>query len=192
VGWQDDLYVVTLEFASKVFPETIYDLLADLRSHLEWGGSRQPSRFQHLVSIHCPDGPAAAGTEFHSIGQTRDGQWIDRSRVIRAVRPRLFEFVTEGHLMHAHANDDLRGRWIHRYLLIPSEGGCRLRYRVSQRLMHPTAKEVRLPEFVYRVMIPTFVGSGIQNLLQMAEDEVAEVPVILPAVEAETGIPSAG
>ena len=34
----------------KAKPETVYDLLADLRSHFEWGGTRQTRAF-HLAFL---------------------------------------------------------------------------------------------------------------------------------------------
>jgi hypothetical protein len=41
----------------------VYDLLADLTSHLEWGGARQSSDFR-LLSLVASDGPARAGSVF--------------------------------------------------------------------------------------------------------------------------------
>jgi hypothetical protein len=176
--WQDELYVVTVELRSGVSAGSVYDLLVDLRTHLEWGGSLQPKRFQHLVAIDCPEGPAGPGTEFRSVGQTRDGRWIDHSRVTRAVRPRLFEFVTEGSLVQEGENNDLRGRWVHRYRITPEDDRCRVRYRVAQRLTHPSAEDVRLTPLAYRVMIPAFVESGVRNLLHMAETGSRSVSVL--------------
>jgi hypothetical protein len=178
VEWQDELYVVTVELHSGVSAEAVYDLLVDLRTHLEWGGSLQPKGFQRLVAIDCPEGPAVPGTEFRSVGQTRDGRWMDHSRVTRAIRPRLFEFVTEGYLVQDGANNDLRGRWVHRYRIMPEENGCEVRYRVAQRLTHPSPEDVKLSPLAYRVMIPAFVESGVRNLLHMAEDGTRSVSVL--------------
>src|SRR6266849_4946499 len=41
----------------KAKPEAVYDLLADLRTHTEWGGARQSREFR-LISLDAPPGPA--------------------------------------------------------------------------------------------------------------------------------------
>jgi len=59
---------VRLEEASRAPAEMVYDLLADIGSHLEWGGRRQPRKSYRLLSVEGPDGPAMIGTEFRSTG----------------------------------------------------------------------------------------------------------------------------
>ena len=34
--------------------EELYDILADLRTHVVWGGSENGARMQHLLAIDCP------------------------------------------------------------------------------------------------------------------------------------------
>jgi hypothetical protein len=51
----------------KATPEAVYDLLADLRTHIEWGGARQSREFR-LVSFESPPGLATVGTSFSSTG----------------------------------------------------------------------------------------------------------------------------
>ena len=46
----------------------MYDLLADIRSHLEWGGKMQPKENFRLLVDRGPEGPASVGTEFQSTG----------------------------------------------------------------------------------------------------------------------------
>ena len=84
--------------AGRAAPEDVYDLLADLRSHLVWGGEHQ-GRTTRLLSMEASEGPARVGTEFHSEGTDPMGRFEDTSVVTRAERPRLFEFVTEARLV---------------------------------------------------------------------------------------------
>src|ERR1700730_4434863 len=76
-------------------PEIVYDLLADLGSHLTWAGTQQSSDFR-LLTLEAPPGPATAGTAFTSTGTIPMSMrhWQDRSEVTVAERPRTFEFVT--------------------------------------------------------------------------------------------------
>jgi hypothetical protein len=63
------------EEASEATAEAVYDLLADIRSHLEWAGTRQPKEhFRHLT-IEAPEGPASVGTEFSSTGADPMGRF---------------------------------------------------------------------------------------------------------------------
>src|SRR5438094_297062 len=76
--------------------EDLYDLLADLQSHLEWAGQRQLETTR-LLTLEAPPTPAGVGTEFFSTGSDgKVARWSDRSVVTEATRPEVFEFVTEG------------------------------------------------------------------------------------------------
>jgi len=111
------LYHVTVREDCRAPAETIYDLLADLRTHMDWGGSWHPSKTQRLQSMDAPEGPATVGVEFWSIGTTTAGSWHDRSRVTEARRPSLFEFVTNGVLRDSQGRDRMSLRATHRYEL---------------------------------------------------------------------------
>ena len=78
-------------------PEVVYDMLADLHSHLGWGGARQ-GRDYRLLSLEAPDGPATVGTVFATTGAIPMSRkrWEDISTVTLATRPSRFGFVTEG------------------------------------------------------------------------------------------------
>lgn len=120
---------VRLEEGSRAPAEAVYDLLADIDSHLEWGGRRQPRRSYRLLSVEGPDGPATIGTEFRSTGADAMGEFADSSVVTEAARPGLFEFVTEARL------STKRGKvveWtnVHRYEIAARPDGCRIIYTV--------------------------------------------------------------
>src|SRR5439155_21386733 len=78
-------------------PEGVYELLADLRSHLDWAGQRQLETTR-LLTMNAPSGPATVGTEFRTTGSDgKVARFSDRSVVTEATRPHVFEFVTESH-----------------------------------------------------------------------------------------------
>jgi hypothetical protein len=51
----------------KAPAEAVYDLLADLRTHLQWGG-RDQTRVFRLLSLDAVPEPATPGTVFTSTG----------------------------------------------------------------------------------------------------------------------------
>lgn len=164
--------VIRLEEPSGAPVEAVYDLLADVSSHLEWGGRQQKEKYR-LLSVEAPEGPAAVGTEFRTTGADAMGEFADSSVVTEATRPRLFEFVTEARLTTK------KGRvaeWtnVHRYELTPKEGGCVIAYslrtlRISE-LPGPMAA-FNIPGL--RALLLRVGGSnlrrGLRNLARMAE-----------------------
>src|ERR1700674_4477625 len=92
----------------------VYDLLADLRSHLRWRGTAQSSDYR-LLSMEAPDAPAKVGTIFTTTGAIPMSveRWEDRSTVTLAARPATFEFVTEGRV--GNGPKAMRARYVSRY-----------------------------------------------------------------------------
>jgi hypothetical protein len=156
--------------------EAVYDVLADLRTHLIWGGERQ-SKKTRLVSIDAPDGPAVVGTEFSTVGADPMGGFRDRSVVTEASRPELFEFVTEATLTTK------KGRtadWtnVHRYEVISNGEGCRIAYTIR------IARISALPGMLAMFNVPVVSGlaikaskgvgrRGVRNLARLAEERAS-------------------
>jgi hypothetical protein len=151
-------------------PEVVYDMLADLRSHLRWGGVKQRADFR-LLSLEAPAGPARAGTIFASTGTIpfSGKRWEDRSTVCEAVRPSKFEFVTQA--MVGSGPKAMIARYTHRYEIAPVEGGSTVTYTMTQQqVTHPFLR-LALPvirQMMWRVGIPMFAGRGFGNLLEDA------------------------
>jgi hypothetical protein len=152
----------------------VYDLLADVGSHLEWGGRMQPKKSFRLLSIDGPDGPASVGAEFRSTGADAMGAFSDSSVVTEATRPRLFEFVTEARL---RTNKGAIVEWtnIHRYEIEPQVHGCRISYTIT------IARISELPGAMAMFGIPglrtlglkvsaSYARRGVRNLAQLATD----------------------
>jgi polyketide cyclase/dehydrase/lipid transport protein len=160
----------------KARPEAVYDVLADLRTHLEWGGARQRRDFR-LLSLDASREPATVGTAFSSTGaipmSTR--RWEDRSTVTVADRPRTFEFTTEG---KAGEHRAMSARYRHRYEISPEAGGSRVTYTLTQVTISNPMLRLALPgirQLTWRMAIPMLASRGLRNLSALAEERVAPI-----------------
>jgi len=176
------LYRVTVSEEAQAPTEAVYDTLADLSTHIEWGGSWHPSRTQRLQSMEAPEGVATIGVEFWSVGTTSAGSWHDRSTVTEATRPTLFEFVTEGRLRDRREHDRMLLNAIHRYEIAPTlAGGSLITYLLSARMTlqaPPGDTHPRLPAVIFNLLVPTVIERGTKNLARMAEERVGVVRLI--------------
>ena len=165
--------VIRLQETSGAPAEVVYDLLADIRRHLEWAGTMQPKKNFRLVSIDGPAGPAAVGTEFTSAGVDPMGRFADSSVVTEATRPALFEFVTEARL------STKKGKlveWtnVHRYEIEPRDEGCAVTYTV--RLVRISELPGALGMFkvpglrsIARKASGSAMRRGLRNLVRLAD-----------------------
>jgi hypothetical protein len=154
-------------------PESVYDLLADLPSHLQWAGSGQSADFR-LLALEAPVGPAVAGTIFTSTGTIPMSarRWSDRSTVTIADRPRTFEFTTDARAGEGRA---MTARYSHRYEIAAEGSGSRVTYTLTQLAVTDPMLRMALPGIrwmTWRVAIPMFAGRGFRSLLALAERSV--------------------
>ena len=166
--------VLRFEGSCRAPAEVVYDLLADLGSHLEWAGERQ-AKTTRLLTLDAPPGPASVGVEFFTTGSDgKVAQWSDRSVVTEATRPAVFEFVTEGRRQGKPG----RRPWLlvaaHRYVITPDAGGCRVTYTEDLTRLDGAPVIFRSPlnRLVFR-MSGTFMRRGFDCLLALAEDRAA-------------------
>ncbi len=158
----------------KAKPEAVYDLLADLRTHTEWGGARQSREFR-LISLDAPPGPATVGTSFSSTGTIPMSRrhWSDHSTVTIADRPQRFEFTTQA---MAGEGKPMTAVYKHTYDISPAAGGSRVTYGMTQLAI--TNPILRLGPAMGRVtwlMIPMYAGRGLRNLLTLAEQSTSRI-----------------
>ena len=173
-----ELYRVTVHEQCRAPAEAVYDVLADLRTHMDWGGSWHPSKAQRLQSMDAPEGPATVGVEFWSIGTTSAGSWHDRSRVSEASRPSLFEFVTNGVLRDGQGRDLMSLHATHRYELQTNETTA-VTYALTARMTlrtPPGDQHPRLPAVIFNLVVPSVIERGTRNLMTMAEERMGLVP----------------
>jgi hypothetical protein len=116
--------VVRVEATSTARPQTVYDLLADLSSHLVWAGERQGKKTR-LLTLDAPAGSAVVGTEWLSTGSDPMGTFSDRSVVTEATPGTAFEFVTEARLTTKQGRIS---EWtsVERYDVEAAAQGCRI------------------------------------------------------------------
>jgi hypothetical protein len=171
--------VVSVSEPSRAPESAVYDLLADIGSHLEWGGRMQRKTSYRLLTVDAPDGPASVGTEFRSTGADAMGTFGDSSVVTEASRPDVFEFVTEARL------STKRGavvEWtsVHRYEIeAAGDRGSVVRYTIR------TTRISELPGALRIFNVPGLrslllalgrsnVRNGVRNLARLAEQRHGE------------------
>jgi len=108
-------------------PDRVYDVLADLRTHLAWAGSESPNKSFHLLDIDAPARPAIVGDPFSSDGINNNGTFHDHSTVVQADPGARFGFDTESVLDRKHGAA-LHARFEHRYEIESAGGGTVVRY----------------------------------------------------------------
>jgi len=171
-----DERTVTMTGRSKAPPEVVFDLLADLRSHLEWAGKRQYKMF-HLLSVDAGPEPAEVGSVFTSTGNipmtpASKGHWENTTTVTKAVRPSLFETRTEGRIPWSKGVAG-EGTFDNRFEITPDGTGSRVVYRAHQlRFLNPPwgLRYPLMREVTYRMWIPAWYRKGFKNMLRMAEE----------------------
>lgn len=160
------------EASSRAPAEIVYDVLADVRSHLTWAGERQKKNTR-LLAVESPEGPAMVGTEFTTKGADPMGRFTDRSVVTEARRPALFEFVTEAHL---ETKKGKTADWtnVHRYEIAPTPDGCRIAYTVTIARISALPGMLALfnsPLSGLAMKAASGVGRrGVRNLAKLAEE----------------------
>ena len=170
VPWDNP--VLRFEGFSRAPAEVVYDLLADLQSHLDWGGMRQLETTR-LLTMTAPHGPASVGTEFFTTGSDgKVARWADRSVVTEAIRPRTFEFVTEGRREAKPGSRPWLMTLVHRYEIASEGGGSRVTYTedVTRWVGAPGILRIRAISRILFGMSAKYMRRGFDGLLAMAAE----------------------
>ncbi len=160
-----------VSFRTSAPPEAVFDQLADVRSHLEWGGNSGKKNFR-LTGMQTGTTPAEKGTEWTSTGIAPDGSFTDRSVVGDATRPTSFEFTTQSHVKFRKGGE---GEWtvVNRYDITPDGSGSRVTYRqrVTQASAMGPMKMMLNPVLggIARMMMKGLNKPAMRNLAAMAE-----------------------
>ena len=156
---------------SSATPEAIYDSLADLGTHMTWGGRKQLYNFR-LRSLEAPAGPAIVGTSFTSTGNVPMSmrRFEDHSKVTVAARPNAFEFVTDATIRRGKR--PMAATYRHRYEIAATPEGSKVTYTMTElsgtnRLLRLSLPGVRT--MTWRVGVPFMAGRGFRNLVKQAE-----------------------
>jgi hypothetical protein len=152
--------------------EAVYDVLADLQSHLDWAGERQ-LQTTRLLSMHAPEGPAKVGTEFFTTGSDgKVARWSDRSVVTEATRPEAFEFVTEGRREGKPGSRPWNITAVNRYELATRDEGSEVTFTQELTRLEGapwlfTAPGIRR---LVRRISSNYMRRGFEGLLALAEE----------------------
>jgi uncharacterized protein YndB with AHSA1/START domain len=170
--------VVRSVATSRASVSRVYEVLADIRTHLTWAGEQQKQKTR-LVSIDAPDGPARVGAEFHTEGVDPMGTFSDRSVITEAAPGRVLEFVTDARLM-TKKGQQVDWTNVHRYELSQEADGCRIEYtlRVTMISDLPGMLAAFKVPGLRRLALKASAGMtkrGVRNLAALAEqvDEAA-------------------
>jgi hypothetical protein len=164
-------YDMVLAARSDAPTSAVYDVLADLSTHMDWAGTRQYRSFR-LLSLDG-SGPVETGTVFTSVGTMpmARSRWQNRNVVAEARPPEVLEFHTEA-VVTWRSGKRTEARYEHRYEIEPDGTGSRVTYRLRQTAISNPPLRMRLPimrTMTHRVMIPRFCRRGFRNLLRSAE-----------------------
>ena len=157
---------------STASPEDVYEILADVSTHLQWAGEQAPNRAFKLLTLDASKGRASVGTSWASTGaNSKNGSMVfhDRSVVTEAAAPNKFAFVTDSHLERKNRKT-WEVRFVHRYEVRPEGAGSRVTYEarvypVNYRpyWLHPLMRPMT------KKMVKIYAGKHIANLSRMAE-----------------------
>jgi len=154
---------------SKASPEAIYDVLSDLRTHLEWAGERSPDKGFRLLTMDAPSRSATVGNQFSSSGANVNGTFHDRSTVVQAERGTRFGFDTESTLERKHGKT-WHSRFGHRYTLERSSDGAVVSYTCEVRPQNYVPYWLKPGmRAVTRVIVQRAMRRNMGNLAEMAE-----------------------
>ena len=121
----------------------------------------------------APPGPADVGTEFFTTGSDgKVARWADRSVVTEAIRPRMFEFVTEGRRQAKPGSRPWLMTLVHRYEIAPEGGGSRVTYTedVTRWAGAPWILRVRAINRMLFRMSAKYMRRGFDGMLAMAAE----------------------
>lgn len=149
-------------------PEAVYDVIADPRAALEWGGREAPKKTFRLLTIDAPPGPLSVGDAFSSTGANVTGTFHDHSTVVQADPGVRFGFDTESTLMRKRVQT-WNARFTHRYEIEPSADGAVITYTAEVRPQNYVPWWLR-PGFrsMTRRQVPRMMEKHLQNLADMA------------------------
>ena len=124
-------YEMVLDASSDASPAAVYDVLADLSTHLDWAGKRQHRGFR-LLSVNGT-GPLELGTEFDErrFDPHGPGRWENHNEVVEARRPEVLEFHTEAVAVW-RSGERTEAMYEHRYEIVPDGTGSHVTYRIRQ------------------------------------------------------------
>lgn len=147
----------------------VYDVLADLSTHLVWGGEETGDKKFRLLTLEVPGGAAVTGTRFASTGLIPMGTFHDETVVTDATPPARFAFHTES-VLERKRRQSWRGTFDHRYVLDSDGGETVIRYEVDLYTANYVPYWWRLPmRPMTRFMVGRTMTTCLRSLARIAE-----------------------
>lgn len=172
---QKPFQAIRFEGKTRASAEAVYDCLADLKSHLEWAGARQLETTR-LLTMEAPTGPATVGTEFVTTGSDgKVARFADRSVVTEALRPTVFEFVTDSRRQGKLGSRPWHLTMVHHYEIDGQPTGCRVTYteEITRVSGAPRVFAMRgIRRLIYRISA-RYMRRGFDGLLAVAQERAA-------------------
>jgi hypothetical protein len=154
---------------TRATPEEVYDVLAQLPTHMAWCGEQAPRSNFRLLTIDAPSRQAIAGDRFSSTGSNGSSTFSDRSVVVQADPGSRFGFDTEATLTRKH-RPTWNAAFRHRYTIAPAADGATIVYVAEVR------PENYRPYWLVpgmrqgtRTMVQRMMRGNLENLARMAE-----------------------
>lgn len=166
-------YVTRTSVTSSASPDVVYDVIADLRNHLDWSGERASDERFKLLSLEAPEGTATVGTSFTSSGAAGNDTFHDRSTVTVATRPSAFVIETDAHLDRARG-EPWDSHFVHRYDIAPEGEGSRITYTETiERVNYVPYWLQPVVRSIFKVYVNRSDRKQLGNLARLAEERAA-------------------
>ncbi len=155
---------------SAASPDAVFDVVADLRAHLEWSGERASDETFKLLTLKSPDGIATVGTGFTSTGANYNGVFSDRSIVVEVSRPRVFVIHTDARLDRKHGRP-WHAYFEHRYDIELAPEGTKITYTETiDRVNYVPYWLMWWARPVFRPLVNRADNKQLNNLARLAEE----------------------
>lgn len=150
-------------------PQEVYDVLADLSTHEQWGGRESAMKGQALIAVQAPPGPATVGTTFSSTGRSGKDTFHDSSTVTAASPATHFGFRTQARLERAHG-PEWHVVFVHDYRITDTREGTTVSYTCSVNPLNyvPYWLKPVLKHVTHR-MVNRLMTKNLRNLARLAE-----------------------
>ena len=151
-------------------PDAIYNVLADLNSHLVWAGEQSPDKHFRLLTMEGGPTAATVGDRFSSRGANMGSMiFADSSVVVEADPGTRFGFDTES-VLERRYRPNWHARFANRYTITRDGNGSVLGYTCQvwpqnyvPFWLHPLMRPLT------RVMVPRAIRKNMENLAALAE-----------------------
>jgi hypothetical protein len=148
----------------------VFDVLVDLKAHLEWSGERASDKTFELLRLDATADRADVGSTFTSTGANFNGTFHDRSVVVEVLRPSRLVIETDARLDRKHGKT-WHVHFQHRYDIAPEGTGSRITYTETVQRVNYVPYWLRAwARPVFRPLVDRADARQLGNLARLAEE----------------------